>query len=207
MTKKNEPNFIWNKPQPVLNAVELARRDIKRLPPGRIMFCSMTDPYQPIEAETRLARRALPVLLNSPFYILIVTKSILVIRDLDLLRSHRENLEVGFTLTALNDLPEMEPHSDGNSKRIEALKILHDEGLKTFASMEPWIPNITEPAAIVERTKNRVDRFIIGSMRYAGVSRSFYARKLPSLISWLDKNHVDYYLKEELRKCLPRNFF
>ena len=62
----------------VKNAVELARRDLKIQRPGRIMFCSMTDPYQPIEAEIRLARGVLEVLLDSSFHILILTKSPLV---------------------------------------------------------------------------------------------------------------------------------
>jgi len=76
MTKRFLPDLRdWHQVQPILNAVELAQRDVKRLPPGRIMFCSMTDPYQPIEAKAGLARRVLEVLLDSPFHILILTES------------------------------------------------------------------------------------------------------------------------------------
>jgi len=201
MTKKNEPNFIWSKPQPVLNAVELARRDIKRLPPGRIMFCSMTDAYQPIEGKTGLARKILPVLLDSEFYTLIITKSRLVVRDFDLFRG-RSNIEVGMTITSLEDLPTWEPNADGNSARIETLRIAHEQGIKNYASMEPWIPEATKPIEIVSKLRDFVDRFIIGSMQYAGVPRSFYAKQLPNLISWLDENKVNYFLKKELRGCL-----
>ena len=55
-------------------AVELARREVKRKEPGRIMFCSMCDPYQPIERDLKLARRVLEALLNSRFLVLIMTK-------------------------------------------------------------------------------------------------------------------------------------
>ena len=205
MTKRFEPNpFDWRDVKTVENAVELARRDIRTLHPGRIMFCSMTDPYQPIEAETGLARKVLEVLLDSSFHILILTKSPLVTRDYNLIRGHR-NVEVGFTITSLEDIPFWEPYAPGNKKRIEALKKAHEIGLKTFASIEPWIPDITDPQSIIEKLRDRVDRFIIGSMQYAGVPRSFYAKQLPSLISWLDDNKVNYFLKKELRSCLNRS--
>jgi len=192
----------WRRVQPILNAVELAERDVKRLLPGRIMFCSMTDPYQPIEAETGLARKVLEVLLDSPFHILILTKSPLVIRDYDLIRSHR-NVEVGFTVTSLDDIPFWEPYAPGNTKRIEALKKAHSMRMKTFVSIEPWTPDVTYPQPIIEKLRDFVDRFIIGSMQYCNVPRSFYAKRLPALISWLDANKINYCMKKELRSCLP----
>jgi len=187
--------------QPVLNAVELARRDVKVQPPGRIMFCSMTDPYQPVEARIELARKVLEILLNSPFYVLVTTKSSLVVRDFDLMRN-RKNIEVGLTITALNDIIDWEPYADGNSKRIETLRLSYEQGIKNFASLEPWIPNITHPVEIIRHCRDYVDRWIIGSMQYAGVPRSFYAKQLPNLISWLDENKINYFLKRELRSCL-----
>jgi len=185
----------------VENAVELARRDIRTLRPGRIMFCSMTDPYQPIEAKTGLARKVLEVLLDSPFHVLILTKSPLVTRDYNLIRSHR-NVEVGFTITSLDDISFLEPYSPGNTKRIEALKLAHELSIKTFASIEPWIPDISNPQSIIEKLRDTVDRFIIGSMQYCDVRRRFYADRLPSLIAWLDENKISYYLKRELKFCL-----
>jgi len=203
MTKRFEPEPLdWRDVKMVENAVELARRDVRALRPGRIMFCSMADPYQPIEAETELARRVLEVLLNSPFYILILTKSPLVTRDYDLIRGHG-NVEVGFTITSVEDIPFWEPYAPGNTKRIEALKKAHGMGIKTFASIEPWIPDVTHPESIIEKLRDFVDRFIIGSMQYCDVPRSFYARHLPALISWLNENKISYYLKKELRSCLP----
>ena len=192
----------WREVRVVKNAVELVRRDVKLQPPGRIMFCSMTDPYQPIEAEAGLARRVLEVLLNSPFHILILTKSPLVTRDYDLICGHR-NVEVGFTITSLSDIPFWEPYAPSNMKRIEALKKAHSLGIKTFVSIEPWIPEITRPTEIVENLRDFVDRFIIGSMQYCNVPRRFYADRLSSLIDWLDENRINYYLKKELRSCLP----
>jgi len=202
MTKRFEPEpSDWQDVKMVENAVELARRDIRALHPGRIMFCSMTDPYQPIEAETGLARRVLEVLLDSPFHVLILTKSPLVTRDYDLICGHG-NVEVGFTITSLENIPFYEPHAPGNTKRIEALKKAHSMGIKTFVSIEPWIPEITDPQLIVEKLKDSVDRFIIGSMQYCNVPRAFYTERLPVLITWLNEHKINYYLKKELKRCL-----
>jgi len=203
MTKGFEPKPLdWRDVKMVENAVELAGRNIRALRPGRIMFCSMTDPYQPIEAETQLARRVLEVLLDSPFHILILTKSPLVTRDYDLIQG-RGNVQVGFTITSLNDIPFWEPYAPGNTKRIEALKKAHDLGIKTFASVEPWIPRVTYPRSIVEKLRAFVDRLIIGSMQYHAVPRAFYPERLLGLVRWLETNKINYYLKKELRSCLP----
>jgi len=43
---------------------------------------------------------------------------------------------------------------------------------------------------------------MIESIQYCDVPRSFYAKRLPALISWLDENKINYYLKKELRSCL-----
>jgi len=200
MTLHWSPGFDWTKVKVVENAPVLAMSDIKQ-PPGRIMFCSMTDPYQAIEEKTRLARRVLEIILNSEFYVLILTKSPLVTRDFDLIKRFR-NVEVGFTITALHDIPEWERHAPSNTQRIEALKKAHDTGIRTFVSIEPWIPNITYPADIIRHLRENVDRWIIGSMQYMGVPKSYYSRRLPTLLSWLNSEKINYFLKKELRACL-----
>jgi len=202
MTRRFWPGQMnWRNVRVVKNAVELARRDLIQRP-GKIMFCSMTDPYQPIEAENRLAGQVLRVLLDSPFHVLILTKSPLVTKDYDLFRGHG-NVEVGFTITSLDDIPFWEPYAPGNTKRIEALKKAHSMGIKTFVSIEPWIPEITHPQSIIDKLKDSVDRFIIGSMQYCNVPRTFYTERLPVLITWLNEHKINYYLKKELKSCFP----
>jgi len=165
------------------------------------MFCSMTDPYQPIERRTRLSRRVLEVLLDSQHHVLVLTKSPLIVRDFDII-SGRDNVEVGFTITALRDIPSWEPNALGNTERIQALKKAHRQGLKTFLSVEPWIPHISDPIEIVKTLKSHVDRFIFGSMQYMGASRGFYAEELPKLLAFLKENSVRYQIKNELKRCL-----
>jgi len=55
---------------------------------------------------------------------------------------------------------------------------------------------------MIEKLRGFVDHFIIGSMQYCDVPHKFYADRLPSLITWLDDDEINYYLKRELRSCL-----
>jgi len=188
----------WREVEPVENAVELARKEIKRKKPGRIMFCSMTDPYQPIEADLGLTREVLKVLLDSRFLVLIMTKSDLVTRDYDIIQGH-DNVEVGFTITSLNNLPEWEPEASGNVRRIEALKKAHSLGIKTFVSLEPTIPDETRPLEIMKALGHLVDRWIIGTLNYMGANRDFYSREVPKWTSYVNEKGLAVKWKKELK--------
>lgn len=191
----------WANAEPVENAVELAKREVDRLEPGRVMFSSMTDPYQPVEEKTGLTRQLLRVLLESKHLVLVMTKSDLVLRDLDILRGH-DNVEVGFTITSLEDQPKWEPGARGNTARIESLIKLHDAGVKTFASMEPWVPQITKPVEIMEKLGPWVDRWIIGTLNYSGVDYGFYGGEMPELLRYVKEKGLKVMWKKELRKYL-----
>jgi len=105
--------------------------------------------------------------------------------------------------TTKRDLTLLQQISDARGcSDLIRLKKAYGIGIKTFVSIEPWIPEITHPQSIIEKLKDSVDRFIIGSMQYYNVSRSFYAKHLSALIAWLKENKIDYYLKKELRFCL-----
>jgi DNA repair photolyase len=95
------------------NAIDLLRRELpgKRVI-GTIGTGSMNDPYMPLEADVRLTRRALEIIAGSGFPVHIITKSDLVLRDVDLLEeiSHKAYAAVTFTITTADD---------ALSKRIE----------------------------------------------------------------------------------------
>lgn len=195
---------VWTDVDPVENAVALAQKEAGK-PPGRIMFCSMTDPYQALERKTRLARGVLEVLLDSPHLILVLTKSDLVTRDFDLMQGH-DNVELGVTITALQDLTDWEPRAPGNRRRIEAVKMAHDFHIKTFASVEPWIPDVTNPTAILSELKPWVDRFVIGTLNYAGVDHEYYRQRMPSLLDYVKQNQLRVMWKKELKPYVPLEY-
>ena len=85
-----------------INAPEILQRQMKNAPRGNIMISSVTDPYQPVEDQYKLTRQCLEVLLAYQFPVSILTKSSLVLRDLDLIKRFKE-MEVGITITTDND--------------------------------------------------------------------------------------------------------
>ncbi len=207
IAKRWEPGLDWGRPRPVENAVELAEEEADRLPPGRIIFCSMTDPYQypgdyyDHDEVWTFVSDVLDRLLCSRHYILILTKSSHIRRNFPKMKGFN-NVEVGFTITSL-DRNHMEPHACPPADRIEVLMEAKEIwGLKTFVSVEPWIPGVTDPVEIVHSLHLWVDRWIFGPLNYTRVDKSIYNTDLPRLMSLLDGLGARYYIKRDLRRMV-----
>src|SRR5262249_50251617 len=118
------------------NAVALLERELKRWPPEKrtatLLVSSVTDPYQGAEKTYRLTRGILQVLVREqyPGKVGILTKSPLVLEDIDLLRQ-LPLAEVGMTITTTDDKLSrfMEVRAPLASRRLETLKRLHEEGI------------------------------------------------------------------------------
>ncbi len=113
-----------------------------------IMLGSNTDPYQPAEREVRLTRRLLEVFAATQHPVGIVTKSALILRDLDILADlGRAGLaKVAISLTTLNHrlARRMEPRASTPGKRLEALERLTAAGVPTVVMTAPIIPAIND---------------------------------------------------------------
>jgi len=123
-----------------------------------------SDPYQPREIREQLTRKTLEILLPTQHIIMILTKSNLAERDFPLLAQFK-NARFGMTLTSTEAIPD-EPFATPNPQRLETLKKAHDMGIETWASIEPWIPNVTFPEQILAASKEFVDFYILGAFRY-----------------------------------------
>lgn len=135
-----------------VNAPQLLARELKRVKPGEVLLSSVTDPYQPLERGYRLTRACLEILREYPhFPVSILTKSTLVLRDLDIL-SQIKDLEVAFTITGLDEGARrvFEPQAPPTGARIEALARLSEAGLKTWAFFGPAIPYISDGEKEIE---------------------------------------------------------
>ena len=188
----------WGRPRLKHNFQEVLSylRDIR----GKVIWLSSaTDPYQPIEAETRATRKVLESVLPRN-KVVILTKSDLILRDLDVLHKYRDRIRVGFTITSLKKNP-WEPYAPEPHRRIRALRIFKEAGFETFVSIEPWIPEITDPIEIICEVEELVDWIIIGRLNYGGSSSRYYAFRLKKLLKYIEHDNV--IVKQELRKCLP----
>ncbi|TDA64096.1 MAG: radical SAM protein [Clostridia bacterium] len=126
------------------NFAERLQEDLRRLRRGgTVMLASVTDAYQPLEAEYGLTRAALELLIGSALKVSILTKSDLVLRDMDLLL-RLPGAEVGFTLTVADDniARYLEPGAPPPSRRLAAMATLVQAGIPTWTFIAPVIPGI-----------------------------------------------------------------
>jgi DNA repair photolyase len=128
------------------NVVEVLRREVRRLRRGVVGVSTTTDPYQPVEELEELARGGLEALLSSGFRVSVQTKSPLVLRDLDLLAGHRDLVDVGFTVTTLDDEVArlMEPGAPPPSARAHALRRVAAEGVRTWVFLGPILRGVND---------------------------------------------------------------
>jgi DNA repair photolyase len=142
-------------------AADLLERELAspNYSPKVIAIGTNTDPYQPIERRYKVMRRILEVLDRAGHPVGIVTKSALVLRDLDILaRMAERNLaKVALSVTTLD--PElarrMEPRAATPMRRLETLRLLSQAGVPTTVMVAPIIPalNDSEIERILERAQ------------------------------------------------------
>ena len=174
------------------NAPEILRRQLKRTTRGYVMISSVTDPYQPLEEKYGLTRRCLEVLLQYQFPTGILTKSPLVLRDTDLFKRFNE-IEVGITITTEEERIKniFEPYAPPIDARMEALKKLHDRGIRTYAFIGPLLPQ--NPEALAKKISPHVDSVLIDRMNYLNKTIGLYRRH--HLTDWLESDFIDEILR------------
>ncbi|MEA3459995.1 MAG: radical SAM protein [Chloroflexota bacterium] len=128
-----------------VNAAEVLAHQMRRAKRGNIAFGTVTDPYQPLEKKYKITCACLEVLTAYDFPVSILTRSDLVLRDLDLL-CRLKDVEVGFTITTLDDggRQMFEPRSSPVLARLTALSELAEAEMKTWAFCGPLLPLLSD---------------------------------------------------------------
>lgn len=137
---------LFAKPDaPELLAKELSKPGYE---PRTIALGINTDAYQPIEREWRLTRRILEVLSDFGHPVGIVTKSALVLRDLDILAPMAERglAKVALSVTSLDPKLAriMEPRAATPPRRLDTIRRLSEAGVPTAVLVAPVIPAVTD---------------------------------------------------------------
>ena len=138
------------------HTAELLRRDLRRVKPGEgIALGTATDPYQPAERRYEVTRGILEEFArHRGFEVGIVTKSNLIVRDVDLLREVARNnaLSIHITVTTLNvELARiLEPRAPRPDLRMDAVRQLSEAELNVGVSSSPVLPGITDSPADLE---------------------------------------------------------
>lgn len=132
------------------NAADLLERELSapsyKVKP--VAIGTNTDPYQPIERKQLVMRRILEVLASTQHPVTIVTKSALILRDLDLLASMAEKglVKVALSVTTLDPAlaRTLEPRASSPTRRIEAIRRLAQAKVPAAVMVAPIIPAINE---------------------------------------------------------------
>lgn len=130
------------------NSIELLKKELLKRPKAMIGTGAMTDPYVPLEKHLKYVRKSLELIYRYGFGFTCITKSDLVLRDLDLLKKINEKSKVviQMTLTTADDdlCRILEPNVCPTSRRFEVLKILKREGIPTVVWLCPILPYIND---------------------------------------------------------------
>ncbi len=184
------------------NSLELLKKELLKRPKSMVGTGSMTDPYVPIEKDLCYVRKSLELIYRYGFGFTCITKSDLVLRDLDLLEKINEKSRavIQMTLTTADDelCRILEPNVCVTSRRVEVLKTLSEAGIPTVVWLCPILPYINDSRENI----NRILDFCIESNVHGIIcfgmgltlrqgNREYFYRKLDENFTGLKEKYVE----------------
>ncbi|NWO18399.1 radical SAM protein [Leptotrichia sp. oral taxon 223] len=155
----------------------------------KILMSSVTDPYNPYEIKYKSTRNILKLFIqanNEHIHLEILTKSLLIFRDIDLLKKIK-NITVGISLNTLNDnlRRQIEPCAGSIKSRIEILKKLKGENIPVYLFISPIFPMLTQLEEIIATCKDTVDFIYFENLNLRG-------RYKKIILDFISKNFPEY---------------
>jgi len=142
-----------------VNIAEVLLRRLPRRRVGSVMVSSVCDGWQPLESRYHLTRNCLRLLVECGYDVSILTKSALVLRDLDILGGKR-NVELGMTVTTFDeDLRRViEPIASPTAQRFQSLKAVAGKGTKIWLFIGPLLPFLSDTTENISRLMAEASR-------------------------------------------------
>lgn len=155
---------------------------------------SVTDPYLPQEEKYQRTRALLEQLRGSGAKISIQTKSDLVLRDIDLIRTFPD-IRVGLSINTLDEQFRQDmDRAVSIERRLTAMQKLHEAGIRTTCFISPIFPGITDVPAIIDRVKGICNLVWLENLNLRGSYRKtilgYIRRSYPELIPLYDEIYV-----------------
>ena len=165
---------------------------------GKELFIgSVTDPYNPQEEEYGRTRALLQQLKGSGVKISIQTKSDLVLRDMELIRTFPD-ARVGFSINTLDErFKDDMDNAVSIERRLEAMRQFHEAGIRTTCFISPIFPGITDVMAIIERVKDRCNLVWLENLNLRGNYKSVIMDYIRDKHSELLSLYEEIYLKNK----------
>lgn len=158
---------------------------------GKELFISsVTDPYQPLEKTACRTRTLLQQMQGSGCSISIATKSDLVLRDLELIKTFPD-ARISWSINTLDEQFRQDmDNAVSIERRLTAMKIFHDAGVRTTCFISPIFPGITDPMSIIRRAKDRCNLVWLENLNLRGGYKKtildYIAAKHPDLTPLYD---------------------
>jgi DNA repair photolyase len=186
---------LYYKPE----AAKLLRRELAK--PGYVCrplaLGSNTDAWQPVERRLRITRAVLQVLLELKHPVLLISKSALIERDIDLLAAMaRENLvHAAISLTTLDgDLARrLEPRAAAPHARLAAMRALAEAGVPTMAMVSPVIPGLTD---------HELERLLAAAREAGAAGASYSLLRLPRELHDLFERWLAWHAPEKAARVM-----
>lgn len=179
---------------PALLAKEFARPRYRCAP---IALGTNTDPYQPVERERGITRGILECLAEHRHPVSIVTKSALVLRDLDLIAAmaRRGLANVAVSITTLDHrlANRMEPRASTPGRRLETVARLREAGVPVSVLMAPVIPGLTD---------REIERVVAAAAEANAVTARYILLRLPGEVKDLFREWLEEHLPRSARRIL-----
>ena len=206
------------------NSLELLKKALKsKKEKCMIGTGSMTDPYIPLESKLEFVRNSLKLIYRYGFGFTCITKSDLILRDLDLLKKINEKAKtvVQITLTPADEdlCRKIEPNVCTTKRRVEVLKKLNDADIPTVVWLTPFLPYINDSEEninelldyCIETNVKGIICFNIGLTLRDG-NRQYFYKKLDESFPGLKNRYIEkygssYVLESENNKELMDLFY
>ncbi len=166
----------------------------------RVMLSSVTDPYNPYEKQYELTRSLLKQLIFCQAQVFILTKSPLVLRDIDLFKQI-PSCRVTFSFSSTDETfrQQAEPGAGTVEEKINALKTLHEAGISTGVMVAPIFPGITNWKEILHRTRPYTAQYTFDSLNM----RPAYQRKVLEFVARYYPKHLPLYSDIFVKEIRP----
>ena len=169
--------------------------DLKKISKKNVFLSSVTDCYNSLEEKYGITRKILTELIKSDCNINISTKSKLILRDLDLLKQIK-NLTVCMSINTLDE--KFRSDMDNAStieERLDTLKKLHENGIKTVLFMSPIFPYITDFKSIIEKSREYIDEYWFENLNLRGDYKINILKYIKEKYPKYYNEYVDIYIK------------
>ena len=170
----------------------------------QVLMSFTTDPYNELNNELKLTREALKIFLKYRIPVSILSKGgEKVLEDYDIIKKFGEHIKIGASLTFIDkaDSLKWERNAALPEERINTLKILHNLGVRTWASMEPVI-DPDQSLDLIKATHEFVDEYQVGKVNHIN-TKIDWRKFLNVAVLVLRYYKKEFYIKQELREADP----